>query len=111
MKIRLEEEKDYKIVENLTRDAFWNKYRPGCIEHLVVNKLRNNSRFIKELDYVIEKDNKIIGSIFYSLGYIKTKDNKVLDALIFGPVSIDTNYQHMGYGETLINYTLEIAKN
>ena len=29
MKIRLEEEKDYKIVENLTRDAFWNKYRPG----------------------------------------------------------------------------------
>ena len=60
MKIRLEEEKDYKIVENLTRDAFWNKYRPGCMEHLVVNKLRNNSRFIKELDYVIEKDNKII---------------------------------------------------
>lgn len=110
MKIRLEEEKDYKIVENLTRDAFWNKYRPGCIEHLVVNKLRNNSRFIKELDYVIEKDNKIIGSIFYSLGYIKTKDNKVLDVLIFGPVSIDPNYQHMGYGETLINYTLEIAK-
>ena len=110
MKIRLEEEKDYKIVENLTRDAFWNKYRPGCMEHLVVNKLRNNSRFIKELDYVIEKDNKIIGSIFYSLGYIKTKDNKVLDVLIFGPVSIDPNYQHMGYGETLINYTLEIAK-
>lgn len=57
-----------------------------------------------------EKDYKIIGSIFYSLGYIKTKDNKVLDVLIFGPVSIDTNYQHMGYGETLINYTLEIAK-
>lgn len=57
-----------------------------------------------------EKYNKIIGSIFYSLSYIKTKDNKVLDVLIFGPVSIDTNYQHMGYGETLINYTLEIAK-
>ena len=68
MKIRLEEKKDYKIVENLTREAFWNKYRPGCMKHLVVNKLRNNSRFIKELDYVIEKDNKIIGSIFYSLG-------------------------------------------
>ena len=91
MKIRLEEEKDYKIVENLTREAFWNKYRPGCMEHLVVHKLRNNSRFIKELDYVIEKDNKIIGSIFYSLGYIKTKDNKVLDVLIFGPVIIDPN--------------------
>ena len=45
MKIRLEEEKDYKIVENLTREAFWNKYRPGCMEHLVVHKLRNNSSF------------------------------------------------------------------
>ena len=111
MKIRLEEEKDYKIVENLTREAFWNKYRPGCMEHLVVHKLRNNSRFIKKLDYVLEENDKIIGSIFYSLGYIKTKDNKILDVLIFGPVSIDPNYQKMGYGETLINYTLDIAKN
>lgn len=106
MKIRLEEEKDYKEVENLTREAFWNKYAPGCIEHLVVHKLRKDKRFIKELDYVLELDNKIIGSIFYSLGYLNNKD-----VLIFGPVSIDPNYQHKGYGELLINYTLEKAKN
>lgn len=111
MKIRLEKETDYKIVENLTREAFWNKYRPGCMEHLVIHKLRTNKRFVKELDYILEVDNKIIGSIFYSLGYIKTKDNNTLDVLIFGPVSIAPNYQHKGYGEALIKYTLEKAKN
>ena len=53
--IRNELEKDYNEVENLTRDAFWNVYRPGCNEHFVIHKLRNENRFIKELDYVIEK--------------------------------------------------------
>ena len=31
--IRLETEKDYKAVENLTREAFWNVYKPGADEH------------------------------------------------------------------------------
>ena len=31
--IRHECESDYRIVENLTREAFWNVYRPGCTEH------------------------------------------------------------------------------
>lgn len=110
MIIRLEEEKDYFEVENLTREAFWNKYRPGCFEHLVIHKLRNDESFVKELDYVIEEDSKIIANIVYAKGQIKV-DDVVKDTLIFGPVSVLPDFQKKGYGEKLINYTLELAKD
>ena len=40
MNIRLEKTEDYREVENLTREAFWNVYRPGCTEHYVFNQYR-----------------------------------------------------------------------
>jgi len=61
MNIRLETPKDYREVENLTREAFWNVYRPGCTEHYVLNQYRANPDFIPELDLVMEMDDKIIG--------------------------------------------------
>ena len=56
MNIRLEQPKDYQEVENLTREAFWNVYRPGCLEHYVINQYRTNPDFIPELDFVMEED-------------------------------------------------------
>ena len=109
--IRIEEEKDFFEVENLTREAFWNIYRPGCFEHLVIHNLRNENCFIKELDYVIEEDNKIIANIVYSLGTIITREGEQKEVLTFGPVSIHPEYQGKGYGEKIINYTLDLAKN
>ena len=35
--IRLETKDDYRNVENLTREAFWNVYRPGCMEYYVLH--------------------------------------------------------------------------
>ena len=46
MNIRLEQPKDYREVENLTREAFWNVYHPGCTEHYVLNQYRTNPDFI-----------------------------------------------------------------
>ena len=42
MNIRLETPQDYREVENLTREAFWNVYRPGCLEHYVLHQLRQD---------------------------------------------------------------------
>ena len=53
MIIRLEKPQDYRTVENLTREAFWNVYRPGCTEHYVLNQYRNNPDFIHGLDFVM----------------------------------------------------------
>ena len=36
--IRLEEKSEYRKVENLVRDSFWNVYRPGCLEHYALEK-------------------------------------------------------------------------
>lgn len=111
MEIRLETKKDYFEVENLIREAFYNVYRSGCFEHFVVHNLRNDKSFIKELDYVLIVDNKIIGHIVYSLGKLKYNNGLEKNILTFGPVSILPIYQHMGYGEKLINYTMEKAYN
>lgn len=35
--IRLEKEDEYRKVENLVRNSFWNVYRPGCLEHYVLD--------------------------------------------------------------------------
>lgn len=111
MKIRLEEEKDYKIVENLVRETFWNVYRPGCFEHLVIHNLRKDPCFVKELDYIIEENETIIGNIVYALANLKSQENEEEKILIFGPVSIIPKYQNKGYGRKLIEYTLAKAKD
>jgi hypothetical protein len=105
----LENENDYFDVENLVRNSFWNIYRPGAFEHFIVHNLRNHPSFVKNLAYVIEKDDKIIAHINYSVGVIDFEDGKSIEALVLGPISVDENYQNQGYGTELIKYTLELA--
>lgn len=59
--IRTEEPKDYRTTENLTREAFWNVYRPGCMEHYVLHCFRSDPAYKRQgygkilLDYSMEK--------------------------------------------------------
>ena len=108
LKIRLEEETDYREVEELVRNAFWNIYRPGAFEHFIVHNLRNDDCRIQKLAYVIEKDDLIVGSINYSRGKIFF-ENDVVDAVVLGSVAIDGNCQGQGWGTELIGYTLDLA--
>lgn len=107
--IRLEEEKDYRNVEEVTREAFWNLYRPGCDEHLLVHLLRSKSEFVRNLDFVATFDGKIIGNIVYVEGQVigESKKHRVL---IFGPVSVLPEFQGQGVGAKLINHTSQLAK-
>ena len=59
--IRLETKDDYRNVENLTREAFWNVYRPGCMEYYVLHCYRDDPAFVPELDFVTECDNRVWG--------------------------------------------------
>ena len=79
MIIRLEQTKDYREVENLTREAFWNVYRPGCTEHYVLNQYRTNPDFIPELDFVMEENNQIIGHVMFSGTYCPPQGYFVAD--------------------------------
>jgi predicted N-acetyltransferase YhbS len=107
--LRPEEEKDYRIVEKLTREAFWNVYFPGCNEHLLIHNLRKANEFIKKLDFVAMYNNEIVGNIVYVEAKIKDTD-KEYTVLTFGPLSVLPEYQNKGIGGKLINYTVKLAK-
>lgn len=108
--IRLERKEDYTNVENMVRNSFWNIYRPGAFEHFIVHNLREDESFIRNLAYVIERDNEIIGHINYSKGKIQY-DGGIEDAVVLGPVAIDDNYQNQGLGTKLIEYTLKLTED
>ena len=60
--IRLEEKKDYREVENLVRESFWNVYKPGCAEHYVIlfwNSLFHITEFRQNnAEHIFEKSLK-----------------------------------------------------
>ena len=116
MNIRLEQPKDYREVENLTREAFWNVYRPGCTEHYVLHQYRTNPDFIPELDLVMEEDNRIIGHIMFSKAEVlitpigRGGGGEAFPSWTFGPISIHPDYKRKGYGLKLLQYALEKAR-
>ena len=108
--MRHERESDYFVVEEITRNAFWNLYIPGCNEHLLVHTLRNHEDFIPELSFVIEKDGEVIGSIFYSHSKVIDLDGTEYKTITFGPVSIRPEFHRQGFGRKLISHSIEEAK-
>ena len=107
--IRLEREEDYREVENLVREAFWNVYRPGCLEHYVIHVLRKDPAFVKELDFVMEKDGRLIGQNMFMRTVINSDDGKVIPVLTMGPISIVPDLKRRGYGKKILDYSLEKA--
>jgi predicted N-acetyltransferase YhbS len=108
--IRLEEENGYRNVEYMTREAFWNVYKPGCDEHLIVHKIRKVPAFIKELCFVAYDNDKIVGNIIYSKAKVINLKNKEFEVLCMGPIGVLPYYQGQGIGSLLMNYSIEKAK-
>lgn len=107
--IRLEKKEDYSEVENLVREAFWNVYRLGCSEHLVIHVLRDDPAFVKELDFVMEQDGRLIGQNMFMETTIEADDARVIPVLTMGPICITPELKRKGYGKKLLDYSLEKA--
>ena len=84
--IRLEKKEEYREVENLVRESFWNVYRPGCFEHYVLHQLRNDPAFVPELDFVMEQDGKLIGQNMLMKANIKADDGRDIPIMTMGPI-------------------------
>ena len=107
--IRPEKQEDYREVENLIRESFWNIYRPGCSEHYVIHVLRNDPAFVQELDFVMEQDGKIIGQNMFMKTIINADDGRVIPVLTMGPICIIPELKRQGYGKALLDYSIEKA--
>ena len=108
--IRTEKEKEYREVENLVRESFWNVYRPGCLEHYVLHQLRKDAAFVPELDFVMEANGQIIGQNMFMKAFIQADDGRQIPIMTMGPTCIAPDLKRKGYGKILLDYSLEKAK-
>ena len=107
--IRLERSEEHRDIEALVREAFWNVYRPGCSEHYVIHVLRDDPAFVKELDFVMEQDGRLIGQNMFMKTVIEADDGRVVPVLTMGPIGILPELKRQGYGKALLDYSLEKA--
>ena len=107
--IRPERKEDYREVENLIRESFWNVYRPGCSEHYVMHVLRDDPAFVKELDFVMEQDGRLIGQNMFMKTIIQSDAGGTVPVLTMGPICITPELKRKGYGKKLLDFCLEKA--
>ena len=108
--IRLEKKEEYREVEKMVRESFWNVYHPGCFEHYVLNQLRDDPAFVPELDFVMEQDGQLIGQNMFMRANIKADDGRTISIMTMGPICITPEPKRKGYGKILLDYSLEKAK-
>ena len=108
--IRLERPEEQHEVENLVREAFWNVYRPGCLEHYVLHCCRSHPDFVPELNLVLEQDGELIGHVMYVRARLTAADGRVIPVMTFGPLSILPKWQGKGYGRLLLDASMEKAR-
>ncbi len=131
--IRQEQPADFYAVENLTREAFWNVYRPGCSEHYVLHCYRNHPDFIPELSLVLEgpaisaageQRREILAHVMFAWSEILVdpdesqacsaqvaeEEPRKFRMMTFGPISVRPDMQRKGLGKMLLDYALERAR-
>ena len=108
--IRKETPEDYRAVEELTRESFWNVYKPGADEHYFVHTMRSHPDFIPELAFVLEKDGQIIGNIMYTKAWLEDESGIRKEILSFGPLCVAPQYQRQKLGKMLIEHSFAAAR-
>ncbi len=78
--IRHERPAEYRHVESIIRQAFYNLYIPGCVEHYLAHVMRSHADFIPELDFVAERNGAVIGSIMYTKASLISEDGAAVPA-------------------------------
>lgn len=109
LNIRKETPADYPAVEDMTRRAFYNLYVPGCAEHYLVHIMRSHQDFIPQLDFVLELDGRIVGSILYTKAHLVDEAGTEKEVLTFGPVCVMPEHQRKGYGKLLMEHSFTEA--
>lgn len=107
--IRTERPEDYRAVEEMVREAFWNLYVPGCDEHYLTHVMRSHPDFVPELALVAQDGDEIVGCILHTRSRLVSRDGTVLETLTFGPLCVRKDRQREGIGSALVAEASRIA--
>ena len=108
--LRQEASGDYEQSESVTREAFWNQYAPGCMEHYLLHIMRTCPAFIPELDIVALSQNMVVGHAICLRAVIHADSGREHSVLTLGPLSVLPAYQHRGIGGRMIAELKDRAK-
>ena len=108
VKIRQEQQNEYRETEEVVQQAFLNEEFSDKTEHELVKRIRECDAFVPELS-IVAVDEEIVGHIMLSKIKIE-KDGASVDSLALAPVSVATGHQKKGIGGKLIVAALEKAK-
>ncbi len=79
-------------------------------KHYVLHCLRKDKDFVPELDFVMEKDGRIIGQNIFVKAVICADDGRQIPIMTMGPICIANDLKRKGYGKILLDYSIEKAK-
>ncbi len=108
--LRNERADETRTVEELTREAFWNVYIPGCTEHYLLHEMRRSASFLPELSLVAEQSGRLVGHIACARTSIALQNGGMLSVLTFGPISVLPAYQGKGIGGQMIEAVKSAAR-
>lgn len=91
--LKPETDHDTKMVDELTRDAFRDLYKPGADEHFILHKMRKVDAFVRELDILAREDDTIVGNIAYTKAQIRNEQGQASEVLCMGPVGVLPSHQ------------------
>jgi predicted N-acetyltransferase YhbS len=106
---RNERAEDWRAAETVTRDAFWDTYKPGCDEHYLLHEMRSRPGFVPELAYVAElggvKDTPLAGASYCTRAAV-VDGTASREVLCLGPIAVRPDLQRRGIGRALLSLTI-----
>jgi len=110
LSLRPERAEERRPVEELTREAFWNRYAPGCTEHFILHRLREAPGFRPWHSIVAEYDGNAIGHALLSPADILLDAGGALPVLTLGPLSVLPACARRGVGAALMRAAIQVAR-
>ncbi len=107
--IREERVGDYRQTELMTMRSFWNKFWPGCTEHLMVRVIRESKDYLPALSRVAELDGRIVGAVYYTKAWIRDGETRH-EIVTFGPLAVEPTLEGNDIGGALMRETIRLAK-
>ena len=108
--LRPETQADQAQVETLTREAFWNVYRPGCVEHYLLRRLRQAPCYLPRLHYLAVQGDSVMGSVVCTRSRLVDAKGQAHDTITIGPLSVHPDHQRQGLGSLLMRLVLDVAR-